>query len=491
MNMRFFYTTLFLLNILFPNFQDLALAIETEVLQTNFPEVGEYVDSSLSPQTERLIGDHIMQKIYGSDFIVSDPVVNEYLQSIATKFSSHIHTKDLKLHFFGVNTPELNAFAFFGAHVAVHSGLILAVTNENELAAVLAHETAHITQHHLLRIVAANRQMMPLTFAEVLAAIAVGALGAPEAGAHLANAALAGHVQQMINFTREHEQEADRIGIKLLAASKFDPTAMASVFQRMKKQVYYHEIPPEYLLTHPVFDARIADAQNRAEMLPYQQAPDSLQFHLVRARLEVANKENTTKKINRFKELLDTGRYLNKAAAQYGYALALVKNQQSKAALPILKSLMALHPSHWMIELGMAEAEANANLMSQALNRTQRLLKDHPANYAIALQCASLLLQNEQAHEAIKLLLSYRKTHMQDPVLHQLLARSYSKVQQTVQLHRTQAEWHFARGEFKPALHQLDLALEHSEIDKKFTAQIQDRKKTMQDIIQRQKEIKL
>jgi len=483
---RYISVFLFFLQTLFASYPGQTLPIET-----NFPELGEHIDTGLSTQTERLIGNMIMQKIYGSDFIIADPVVNEYLQGLAIKFTPHIHTNDFKLHFFGVNTPELNAFAFFGAHVAVHSGLILAVTNESELAAVLAHETAHITQRHLARIVAASRQMMPLTFAEVLAAIAVGALGAPDAGVHLATAALAGHVQQMINFTREHEQEADRIGIQLLAASKFDPAAMASVFQRMKKQVYYHEIPPEYLLTHPVFDSRIADAQNRAESFPYQQAPDSLQFHLVRARLEVAKEENTTKKINRFKDQLVSGRYANKAAMQYGHALALVKNQQAKTAIPILKELTTLYPNNWMIEFGMAEAEASVGLLPQALNRIKHLLKDHPVNYAIVLQYAAFLIQNSQANEAVRLLLAHRKAHAEDPALHQLLAKAYSQLNQATQLHRSQAEWHFARGEFKEALQQLELTLEHCQEDKKLVAEIQKRKETMQDIIKRQREIKL
>jgi predicted Zn-dependent protease len=144
-------------------------------------------------------------------------------------------------------------------------------------------------------MIASNRQMMPLTIVELLAALAIG-IGSPEAGIHLAHAAIAGHMQSMINYTREHEQEADRMGMQLLAKTHYDPNGMAAVFQHLRKKSTYQSHPPEYLMTHPVFDSRIADAQNRAMSLHVHPVPDSLFFHLIRARLEVIKDQSLTRK---------------------------------------------------------------------------------------------------------------------------------------------------------------------------------------------------
>ena len=307
-------------------------------IETNFPGLGEYTDTILHPKTESIIGDMIMQKINGTDFVISDPIVNEYLSQLASKFAYHTRFTDFKLHFFSIHTPELNAFAFFGGHVAVHSGLISAVHNESELAAILAHETAHITQRHLARMVSNNRKMMPLTAINLLAALAVG-LANPGAGMHLASAALAGHQQHMINFTRSHEEEADRIGIDLLSRTEFDPNALASSLNLLKQHSMYQDKPPEYLLTHPLFASRIGDAQNRAETFPYRQVPDNLFFHLIRARLDVDRDENTRKKIKRLRAQLASTQFKNKTIAEYAYALALLKTQKSEEAKSIRKTL--------------------------------------------------------------------------------------------------------------------------------------------------------
>lgn len=454
--------------------------------------MGDSSETILEARNERLMGDMIMQKIQGSDFLIADPIVNEYLHNIALHFTSQPHLRHIKLDIFGVNTPEFNAFAFFGAHIAVHSGLILSVDNESELVAVLAHETAHITQRHLARMMDASRQMMPLTVAELMAAIAVGALGAPDAGIHLATAAMADHMQSMINFTREHEKEADRVGIQMLSQTSFNPNAMATVFQRMKKNSQFQTRPPEYLLTHPVFDSRIADAQNRAAVFKHRQTSDSLTFHLVRARLEVATEESTSKKIHRLKERLDSGRYQNKTAAEYAYALSLLKSpKQAEEGLSLLQEIHNQNPNQWIIELGLAEAEQITGQLNSALSRVKNLWESNPSNYAIILEYIKLLLQNKQPDVAIKLLIAQRKVHFNDPMLHQMLARAYSQSHQQTELHRSQAEWHFARGEFKDALKQLDLALEYVQNSKPISNKINQRKEAMQLIIEEQQGLKL
>lgn len=458
-----------------------------DLIETNVPEL-DYAHTAVDPETERVLGQVIMQKIYGSDRFMQDQAIQEYLKKFSHELSSPQDPLDQRPQFFGFESDELNAFAFFGAHVAVHGGLILSVNNESELAAVLAHETAHIKQRHLSRMLQNNQKMMPLTMAELLAAAVIGSTVSPDAGIHLATAAIAGHTQQLINFTRENEQEADRIGIQLLANAHYDPQAMANVFECMKNKAYYQKAPPEYLLTHPLFDSRIADAQNRAQAFKGTPHKDSLLFQLVRARLEVDKHENSHKKVKRLQDRLTTGTYDSLPAAEYAYALALINDHQTQPALNLLESLSQTHPDSWLLSLSLLEAKAPNIPLRETLEQSTHLLQRYPDNEAILLKHLDWLLANKQPQVVIKKLFPYQKDPRTNPVMYQLLAKAYSQLSKKTEVHRAQAEWHFGRGEFKEALAQLGFAHDYAETHKQTDALglIAARKESMLAMIEQQ-----
>ncbi len=458
---------------------------------SSLPEFGDPFRADFPIEKEHLLGNALMQQLYASDCLVSDPIINEYLQNLGTKLSQQANIKDYKLHFFGIEAEALNAFAFFGGHVAVHTGLIQSVKNESELAAVLAHETAHISQRHLLRMVANNRRLTPLTLAQILAATAVGVMGSADAGAHLTVAALAGHVQQLINYTREHEKEADSMGIQILAKAGFDPNAMATVFEGLHQSTLYHAKLPEYLRTHPLDESRIAAAQNRAEQLPYKQTKDSLFFHLIRARLELYRKERDIERVRRLKEKLTSGKYQNKMTALYAYALALAKNRQYQEAIQILKELEPTEqsPNQWIISLSLAEVEQESGNTQAALKRLKYLFESYPNNYPIIIKYAENLVEAKQGIEARTLLLKHQKYHSEVPEIYQLLARAQSLTGHKVELHQSQAEWHYLRGEFKDSFQQLDLALEQVKENSVMAHKIKTRKRALQKISHLQGEL--
>jgi len=468
-----------------------SFADPSSIIHSNIPEDSDASEGALPLSKERLIGKIIMQQLNASDCLVTDPVVNEYLLHIGNKLFQHAGIKDYPAHFFGIETEVLNAFAFFGGHIAVHTGLIQTIDNESELVAILAHETAHIGQKHLPRMVAQNRKLLPLTLAQILAAAAIGVMGSPEAGAHLTMAALAGHTQQMINYTRVHEQEADRIGIQLLAKSGYDPNAMASIFNCFQKHLQFQTKPPEYLNTHPLYESRIADAELRAEKLSYKQAPDSLFFHLVRARLELLRREREGDRVKRLKAILDNGRHPNKDAALYAYALALAKNRKFEGSLNILNSLAEKMPTNWIIQLSVAETEHEAQQSTLALKHLRQLMALYPTNHAIVLKYAEILLDTQSPETARLLLLKQLKYKPEDPNLYQLLVRAEAKSGHKIDCHITQANWHYLRGEFKEAQRQLDIALEHTSEKSPLGLRIRSRKLALERIFEEQKSIRL
>ncbi|MDP1897473.1 MAG: M48 family metalloprotease, partial [Sulfurimicrobium sp.] len=250
------------------------------------PDLGESSQAVFSLQQEQRIGESIMADIRASRELMRDAEVTDYLNALGARLIANSQDSARIFEFFALRDSTLNAFALPGGFIGVHSGLILSAQSESELASVLAHEISHVTQRHLARVIAGTQKNTLTT----LAALAVAILAA-RSNPQVANAALvtaqATGVQSRLDYTREHEREADRIGLQVLNASGFDPRAMVDFFGRMQKYGrLYENNAPVYLRTHPLTTERIADVENRVDALPYRQVPDSLDFQLVRAKLE-------------------------------------------------------------------------------------------------------------------------------------------------------------------------------------------------------------
>lgn len=447
------------------------------IIESNIPDLGQRSHLALTIETEEILGQGAMQQLRASDQLVQDTVVDEYLNNLSQKLTKALNSLDYRLDYklkiFGFESDVLNAFAFLGGHVAVHTGLILALENEAELAAVLSHETAHIAQRHLARIFTNNKKLTTLTYAELLAAILIGALGSPEAGSHLAKAVMGGHLQQLINYTRDHEQEADRIGIQILAKAGFDPKAFPEVFRILSLKTRYNEKPPEYLLTHPVHESRIADCTNRLKHLAYEPKPsDNLFFQLVRARIEAENAETPKQRLKRIGDKMARNQYPDRTIADYTYALALVKNKQFAQAAPILFQLEQQFPEVWIFSLSRAELELEANNFENAVSLLQPLFEKHRHLHPVVLKYTEALLATHQAELAEQILNQHRKAYPNDTQVLQRLAKTYSQLKKPILLHQTQGNWHSLRGEFVEALHQFDIALEYTEPGSKINKQV-------------------
>jgi len=254
------------------------------------PDLGDVSQATISPQQERQIGEQSMFEIRADKSYLDDAEVSDYLNQLGYQLVANSNEPGQEFEFFALNDNTINAFAMPGGFIGVNTGLILTAQSESELASVLSHEIAHVTQHHLARMVAGQK----FDSIASMAAIAVAILAArsnPDAAQATIAGAQAGAIQRQLNFTRTHEEEADRIGLATLQKAGFDIRAMPAFFERLQKATRLLEgNMPSWLRTHPITSDRIADIASRVQQTPYRLVADSRSFHLVRAKLQAMQK---------------------------------------------------------------------------------------------------------------------------------------------------------------------------------------------------------
>jgi beta-barrel assembly-enhancing protease len=429
------------------------------VLGMELPSIGDAARGALSPEQEREIGEAFMRHVRKHMRVVDDPQINEYLRSLGYQLVAHSDAQTQEFTFFIVEDNTINAFAAPGGFIGINSGLLLATETESELAAVLAHEIAHVTQRHIARAYeAAGRMNVPMA-AAVLAAILIGSRGGGQVGEAAIAAATAGSAQYQINFTRAHEQEADRIGMRILARAGFDPFSMPAFFRRMQQNSRYYGSAPELLRTHPVTTNRIADALGRAETLPRNRSTDGPGYHITRARLLALTEEDPSKAAEVFEQRIEGRHYRSESAERYGYALAQLRAGRYEQARDALEDLLAADPDRIAYLVLSADLERAAGNIAEAMRVYSRALELYPHNYPLTVHYAEMLLGAEQPHEALRLLRDYNRTREATAEIYRLLARAAGAAGALTEGHRAMAEFHYLNGQTETAIEQLSLAL--------------------------------
>ena len=313
----------------------------------DLPDMGSPADTVLSKSHARQIGRSIVAQMREAGHILEDPELEEYIESLGHRLSAQAHDGDQRFDFFVVNEGGINAFALPGGYIGVNSGLILETERESELAGVLAHEIAHVTQNHIARRAQSSGRSSMLAAAAVLAAIVMGATGNATGDVVEATimSAQAYATQQSINYTRVNEYEADRVGLVILQDAQFDPYGMPDFFETMSRlQGSWANRVPEFLLTHPVGSTRIAETRARADKLDKRPFYESDQYQLMRERLRALTYSTSQDAVAYYKGRLDNSPeaypYL-----RYGLAMSLIRNGQAKEAVPILYELRAENES--------------------------------------------------------------------------------------------------------------------------------------------------
>ena len=238
----------------------LCVALVPRSFSQSLPDLGDSASSDLSPLAEQRIGAQIMRDIRWKDpAYLQDAEVEDYLNILGDRLVAAGPGAGLPFEFFGVNDPSLNAFAMPGGKIGVHTGLILAAQGESELAGVMSHEIAHVTQRHIARMVGKQGQFGVLMLASLLVAILAAKSSSQVSQAAIMTGQAAGLSSQLA-YSRDFENEADRLGVQNLAAADFDVRGMPSFFERLQKNSrLYENNAPAYLRTHPLTGERITE----------------------------------------------------------------------------------------------------------------------------------------------------------------------------------------------------------------------------------------
>ncbi|HET6629775.1 MAG TPA: M48 family metalloprotease [Woeseiaceae bacterium] len=427
--------------------------------EVDLPDIGSPADAVLSKSEEARIGHAIMRNIRASGKLVEDPLVVEYINDIGHRLSAQVNEGDQQFTFFVVDDPHINAFALPGGFIGVHTGLLEATRSEDELAGVLAHEIAHVTQRHIARAVHANQRQSILSTAIMLGAILAGAAGGASGDAMQGAIAVAQGtaMQQQINFTRSNEYEADRVGIGALAAAGFDPNGMASFFEVISDSTRPVEARvPEFLRTHPVTSSRIAEARSRARDYPDVASQDSTNYGLARARLLVSGARTAEAAVSLFEQ--ET--YENQSDDErYGRAVAYMRAGRYDEADRIFEELVSKDQEVIAYHIGLAQAQLAMDHAADARATFERAQELFPRNVPLIVHYAEALLQLDEAGLAHRILLDLLNNVPPTPEQVRLIARAAIDAGDVAEAHYYMAEYSFMTGDLVQGVNFLRQAL--------------------------------
>jgi beta-barrel assembly-enhancing protease len=446
------------------------------------PDMGSSADTLMTTGAEARLGQAFMRSVRESLPVLDDPLLTDYIESLGNTLVAADRDATGRFNFFVIDQSVINAFAGPGGNIGVYAGLILAAETESELAAVMAHEIAHVTQRHLLRGLEDQSKMTVPTMALMVAAAILGAQVSADAGAAAMLGVQAAALQRQINFTRENEHEADRLGITTLDKAGFDPYAMAGFFERLSKSSrVYENNAPEFLRTHPVNANRIAEALGRADDFGAQQRPDSLRFQLARAALRERSYKRPEQAVAHFRDTLREGRHRNAVAEHYGYALALTRAGQFDAARAALATAMKSHSSLPEFIVLEARLDLEQGQVERAVRHLGQAVGLSPSHWPLRVAYAEALMKAGRPAQAIDELTAVARLRPGNPMLYDKLEQAAFRAGNKSATHRFRAEKLYAEGDREPAIRQLEIALRQRDLPYHEAARIQARLETWKE----------
>ena len=434
----------------------LALVLTPTAGANTLPLLGDYSSSIISLNTEHKIGQSIIRQIRGTNQNLQDPIVDNYIQGLAWDLIPTSQLSDKRILLEVIGNLSVNAFAAPGGVLGIHAGLILTTQSEGELASVISHELAHLSQRHFAAQLENQRINTPFAIATILAGILVTVANA-EAGSAVLSGTAANSASANLAFSRKNEQEADRIGMLNLSKAGFDPNAMPAMFTRLLNlQRLQGSAPPEFLLTHPSSSGRVADSKNRAKSLTIgNKGKNSLEFLVVQARLQAHFALKQKRNINHFRDQFKNS---PNAKNTLTYALVLAKNNRYNESVIQFKKLPSRWRKHISVKLSLAQVHSQHQQPDKAKEILDSLNKVYPDNTAIAMFSAQNYLRAGRPVKAVKILENLTQLSPDNSQAWYLLAEAQGLAGNKVKLHIARIEYFQLVGQIERAKTQLSFA---------------------------------
>lgn len=431
-------------------------ASATVLAEIKLPSMGEASSAIISLEQERSLGQSWLRSFRAQVNLGGDYLVQEYTEELLFDMVQYSDMDDKRIEVVIVNNTSLNAFAVPGGIVGVNTGLFLYADTEAEFASVLAHELSHISQRHFARSVAEQKVTAMASLAGMLAGLVLAASGGGDAGLALITATQAAALESNLRYSRQNEQEADRIGMSVLQQSGYDPSAMADMFESMLSATRYVGYQaPEYLRTHPLTENRVNDALARAQQFPKLYYPLSPKYDLMRTRIAVRDSGSPDQAVRKYQSLVERE---PSVANRYGLVLAYQNALKLSEALNLIKTLYEDDTQNHT--LGLAYADL-LNLFGEAKQSEQIILgylKSKPQSHALNMALADTLIQAARFEESSEILADETKRRPRDSAVWYQYAETLGLAGEILELHKARAEYFMLVGAYDRAIRQLQFA---------------------------------
>lgn len=430
---------------------------------TNLPALGDASSAIISPQQEYIAGQQWLRAFRRQANIEQDPLIYSYLHELIQTLSVYSQLQSKQFSLLVVDSKSFNAFAVPGNVIGINTGLFNYARSEDQLASVISHELAHLSQRHFARRKEQQQKQNLKTMAALLGSLILMATAGTEEGIAALTATQAAAIENQLRYSRMHEQEADRIGIQTLAAAGMNPSAAANMFQHMLAYTRYNDTIKQFdfMLTHPLTDSRVSDAFNQAKRYPQKADKDSLHFQLTKTYIKAKAFSKAEQAVTYFKNNHTPANPNFSIVKDYGLALAYVHNIQPKKARPLVEKLLQKHPyfiEFMLLKIALLQAEGKVD---QAFEQARLYLELSPASYPLSIKVAEMALLYRRADEGIKTLEALTKApdYPDTPDIWYYLAELHGLRGNISKVHTTRAQYYQRVGIYNKALQHLHLAL--------------------------------
>jgi pentatricopeptide repeat protein len=442
---RFFFLLLFVIQLIFAQEKDL-----------NLPNLGDRVSGVISLEQERLLGQSFLEQVYAQAPLINDPIIQEYTELLIYKLSETSQVKDRQFTIVLIDEKSLNAFAAPGGVIGVNGGLFLNAGNEAQLASVLGHELAHLSQRHFARNVLRGKDTNLASSLVMVSAIALAIISNNPTAFIAGPAALQ---QQQLRYSRIFEREADRYGFNNLIAAGYDPAGMGQMFENMAKvRKLSGDNPPEFLLTHPVTSSRVSDAFNAADQIDFTGGKkNTINFEFIKGRLKVKYNSLSPQAAVRYFEKAHIDTSTNES--KYAFIKALQSNGQTEKALQILNEMLKKYPNNLILNITKSEILLSGQKIIEARDNIEQVLNISPGNYPASIVKAKILSSKKEFIQAEEILRDLLIAKNRDPNLWMELSEVQRAGKNIVGYHLSRGEYYTLIGDFDNALNQFQFAL--------------------------------